>query len=152
MKIVGFNFSKIMVEKNAPPAGGLEVKSNLSIDNIFEDKTILLEGSPTLRFDFTFTISYEPGVGKVEIKGSIMGVEEKEGTEEILKEWKKKKFSPRYKIQVFNFILNKCNLRAIQIEDEVGLPLHVPFPQLTPKESDKDSAESKKENSAKYTG
>ena len=55
---------------------------------------------------------------------------------------KKKKFTHAMKIPLFNFIMNKCNIKAIQYEDELGLPIHVQMPKL----------KAKSNNPANYTG
>ena len=49
-----------------------------------------------------------------------------------------KKIPEGIRIGLFNFIMSKCNVKALQLEDELGLPFHVPMPRLRP-EKKKDS-------------
>ncbi|GAG20549.1 unnamed protein product, partial [marine sediment metagenome] len=49
---------------------------------------------------------------------------------DILKEWNDKKMSEDFRITLFNIILRKSNLKAIQLEDEMNLPIHIQLPSL----------------------
>jgi len=35
------------------------------------------------------------------------------------------------RVPLFNFIMNKCNIKALYLEDEMGLPLHIPLPKIS---------------------
>jgi hypothetical protein len=35
------------------------------------------------------------------------------------------------RLGIFNFIMVKCNVKALYLEDEMNMPLHVPMPRLT---------------------
>jgi len=129
MKILGFSLNKVSIEKKEPIKGKLEIKSNLNIDEIKREE-INISDKPALKFDFTYSIDYSPNVAKVEIKGSVITIEEEAEAKEIIKNWKKKKFSSEIKIPLFNLILDKCNLKALQLEDELSLPIHLPLPKL----------------------
>jgi len=49
--------------------------------------------------------------------------------------WKNKKISDDIRMPLFNMILTKCNLKALQFEEEFALPTHVPMPRLSPQEN-----------------
>lgn len=144
MKIIGFSIKKIVIEKKAELREDIKLKAGLGIEKI-EEETIAITDKKGLRFDFSYEVKYEPGIADVEIKGYLITIPEKDEREEILKSWKKRKFDHSSKVALFNFILNKCNLKALELEDEIGLPLHIPFPKLKPKEEETKS-------SASYTG
>jgi len=143
MKIIGFNISKISIERKNPIKGKLELKSGLDIENIEKDE-VPISPNPALKFDFAFKIDYNPNIAKIEIKGSVITLDDKDEGKDILKAWKKKKFDHPSKIPLFNFIMGKCNIKAIQLEDDLGLPLHIPMPKLRPK--------TENSNPANYTG
>jgi len=147
MKIIGFSVTKISIERKNEPKGQLELKSGLNIDDIVQEKINISEKS-SLKFSFTFTIDYQPNVAQLEIKGILITLDDKDESKDILKEWKKKKFEHPVKLSLFNFIMEKCNLKALQLEEEVGLPFHIPFPKLAPAQN-KDS---KNDNPANYAG
>lgn len=139
MKIAGFSISKISAEKKIPIKGKLELKSNVDIKDILKEE-IQITKNAALKFDFEFSINYEPKVASILISGSIIAIDEKDESKEILKEWKKKKFTHPMRISLFNFIMDKCNLRALQLEEELALPLHVPFPKLRPQPQEQPSS------------
>ena len=130
MRIIGFNFKKIEVERKKEDSGKLEIKTNLNIQNIEKEKIDL--AGEILKFSFTYSVNYEPGFAEIVFKGTTLVVPTKpEDIKRILKEWKKKKLSEDIRIPIFNFIMSKCNLKALQLEEEFSLPLHIPMPQIT---------------------
>lgn len=148
MKIMGFSIKKISAEAKSQPKGKLEVKQGININNIAKEE-VPISDKPALKFDFTFSIDYAPGIAKIEMLGSIITLDDKDESKEILKEWKKKKFSDAgIKVPLFNFIMSKCNIKALQLEEELGLPFHIPMPRVAP------SQESNQQNNnpANYAG
>lgn len=156
MQIIAFDINKILIEKKENVSNELEIKTNLSVENITEDSIQTFGNSqPVLKFDFLFSVNYTPNTAKIEIKGTVVATEEKDNVSKILKEWKNKKFQNQLKLPLFNFIMKKCNIKAVELEDELNLPLHVPFPQLSPQDSAEASKSDKsiKENKpTNYTG
>jgi len=43
---------------------------------------------------------------------------------------------PSFQVPLYNLILKKCTPKAVHLQDEIGLPSHVPMPRLTPKKED----------------
>jgi len=158
MRIVGFTTNKILIEQKASAKDKLEIKAGLTISDIKKEELNLTDKA-SLKFEFVYTVDYEPDVAKVEIKGSVITIDEKEESKEILKSWKDKKLPDNFRIPILNFIMSKCNIKSIQLEDEMGLPLHVPMPKfgIKPQESEKgnknpkDKTE-KEKNPANYAG
>jgi hypothetical protein len=144
MKIIGFAINKIYAEKKVSNKGKIEIKNNLSIDNISEDKAELFD-KPLLKFDFSYSINYEPGFAEIKLSGSVIGIDDTNEGKIILKEWKDKKFNSEIKIGILNYIMNECILKALNLEKELGLPSHMPFPKI--KKEAKNST-----NPANYTG
>jgi hypothetical protein len=146
MKIIGFHINKISAERKSPIKGKLEVKSNIDIKDIVKEE-VNISNKPGLKFDFEFIINYEPKVAEVTITGSVLAIDDKDESKEILKEWKKKKFTHEVKLHLFNFILDKCNLKAMQLEDELSLPTHIPLPKIRPQQDQQGQG-----TPANYTG
>ncbi len=132
MQIIGFNLTKISVEKKEKTKRKIQVKQNINIDEIIKDKINISENE-VLKLDFTFNIDYNPDFAKVELKGQTILLPEEDELKEIIKSWKKKEISEKFRIPLFNFIMSKCNIKALNLEDEMALPLHIPMPKLTPK-------------------
>jgi hypothetical protein len=130
MKIIGFSINKVIAEKNSEAKGKIELASGLSMTNIAKPEATI-SGKDTIKFDFSFNIQYKPNLGKIELDGSVMVMDENNESKQIMEDWKKKKFDNPMKLPLFNFIMNKCNIRAIQLEDDLGLPPHFQLPKLT---------------------
>lgn len=147
MRIIGFTVSKVLAERKKTVQDKIEIKSGLNIDNISKEE-IDISKNPSLKFDFSYSVSYEPEAGNILINGSVIALDEKDEGKEILKEWKKKKFTHHLKLSLFNFIMDKCNLKALHLEEELSLPFHIPLPKLSLGPDQK----SEEKNKANYAG
>ena len=139
-RIVGFNFEKIHAERKKPPKGKIQITSNINIKSIEQEKLDIAKEHATLKFNFEFSINYKPNLAELTFQGFVLGLFEKNKTKEVLKKWKNKKIQDEIRIPLFNFILTKCNLKALDFEQEFGLPPHIPLPKIS------------KTNNAKYAG
>jgi len=137
MQILGFNFEKIREERKAQLQGKLEISSQIDVNDIIQEKLEIVKDQIPLKFGFDFTIKYKPDVAEVSLSGSILFVTDKDKAKDILKKWKNKKIDEDLKIPLFNFIMTKCNLKALQLEEELTLPTHIPFPKLAPQQNQK---------------
>lgn len=131
MKIIGFNLNKILVEKKENFQGKIEINQNIDIKNISED-SIPITKEDVLKIDFSFIINYSNNVAKLEFEGLLIIIPEKSEIKEILKNWKDKKISDEIRVPLFNFIMSKCNIRALSLEDDMNLPYHIPMPKINP--------------------
>lgn len=130
MRIIGFNFKKISAERKKDIKGKLEIKSDMDIESIEKDNIDI--AGEILKFSYTYSIKYEPGFAEIIFKGTILVVPDKQpDIKNILKEWKKKKLPEELRIFIYNFIMTKCNLKALQLEEEFALPSHIPLPRLS---------------------
>jgi len=132
MKIIGFNFEKISAERKNPVKGKLEISSNINIKEIKQEKIDIISEQNPLKLSFKFTIEYKPKIAEIIFEGFVLALFEKTKSKEIIKKWKNKKISDDIRIPLFNFILTKCNIKALQFEEEFGLPTHLPLPRIKP--------------------
>lgn len=132
MRVIGFNFEKISAERKKIPEGKIEIKSNINVKSISQEKLELLKDKDVLKFSFEFTIDYSPDMAKLSFEGFALVILEKDKVKEILKKWKTKKLADDVRLPLFNLIMTKCNLKALQFEEELGLPTHVPMPKIAP--------------------
>ncbi len=145
MPIVGFNINKIEANKAQNINGQLEIKSDLKIVNVSEEKFMDNERY-ALKFGFSFIVNYEPKYANILIDGDIMFVEEKNKAKEIIDKWKKdKRLDPKITERLFNNILTKCNIKTLQITQDLNLPPHVRLPMVVSQQENKNS-EKKKDN------
>ena len=130
-KMVGFNLKKISIERKEDLKEKLEVKSNVDITDIKEEKIELSKDKDVLSFNFNFDVNYEPKIAELNFKGNVLVLVEPNEAKEILKKWKKKQIADDLRILVLNTILNKCNVMALNLEDDLNLPSHIPLPKLS---------------------
>ena len=142
MQIIGFNFTKVQGSKELLPKEKIKVSYNITISDIEKQEIELLKNENVLKFSFKYSIDYNPKFASVSFEGFILAIVEEEMQKEILKEWKKKKLVDSVKIFLFNLVLTKCSIKALQIEEDLALPSHIPMPKLSLTQKDK----------AEYTG
>jgi hypothetical protein len=134
MKIIGFNLSKVLIQKKEKFQGRIEINQNIDIKNISKDN-IPITDEEVLNIEFAFQINYSNDMAKLEFEGALLSIPDKDELKEILKSWKDKKIPDKVRVPLFNFIMSKCNIKALSLEDDLNLPYHVPMPRLdTPKE------------------
>jgi len=135
MQVIGFTFSKIAASRLSKPQ---KASANTNIDFIsVENEKIEVIKEETVKIKFKFSVDYnaeekdkkdeEP---QIIIEGEIViSVTKKEG-EEIAAAWKKTELPSSFKLPLFNLILKKCSIKALSLEEELGLPTHFPLPQV----------------------
>lgn len=143
MAIVKINLHKVNAERNLEAAGGqIRINNNVSIKNV-EDLAFDMEGKKGLKFTFTFNCSYEPELGKIDVEGQILYVDNATKIMEVKKSWDESKRIPvDIMEQVVNAALHKGNIQAIKISEEVSLPSPLPLPKV--KTEQPGSSEKKK--------
>jgi len=133
MKIVGFNFSKISAEKLSDKPEKLEIKTNIDIKEIAPIKSNIFKSKEELLgIKFAYTILYEKDYAKIDFEGSVILSVDSKQSKSITKDWKNKDLKDDFKYPLFNVILTKSNVKALQLEEEFNLPLHLPLPTLGP--------------------
>ena len=135
MQVISFNFEKIQAErKQAKGMQNMQINSNINIKNITQEEISIVKDKPVLKFDFEFSVNYKPEIAEIVFRGFSLVLVEKDESKDILKKWKNKKISEEVRLPLFNLILTKCNLRALQLEEELNLPTHIPLPRIKPEQ------------------
>lgn len=133
MAIIGINLTKIDVEKKDVKSGKVNINNNISIKDI-EEKDFSLGSAKQkgLKFNFAFVCNYTPALGKIGLEGSVLFIGEESKVKDMKKKWDKdKKIDPTIMQAVLNAALGKCNIAALKLSDEVGLPSPVPMPRVS---------------------
>ena len=130
MRIITFNLTKILVQREEKPKDKIQVNQNINIKDIIEEK-IPITDNKALKITFNLSINYSENYAKLEFEGTILVLPEKDEFKQFLDSWKSKKIPEQARVPIFNFIMDKCNVKALYLEDEMGLPFHVPMPRLT---------------------
>jgi len=133
MAIVGFDFTKLLVERKAPIKGKVNIKNNVSITKV-EKATLSLGASKQagLKFSFEFTAVYEPNLGKILIEGEVLDLQNDEkAVDQAVEDWKKdKKVKQEVMTPLLNSVLSKCNVQALLLSREINLPSPIPLPKV----------------------
>jgi len=140
MPIVGFNFDKINVEKHKQVEPNMQVKTDVVIVDVKEEKlptgNTKLDG---LRFDFKFNLNYEPKVGELLLSGFIFYLDDPKIIKDLIKSWKKDKTLPKpVTAEIINMVLYRSNIKALYLSQEVNLPPHIQMPRVSEKAKAKD--------------
>ena len=130
MRLIGFNFHKMSVERfKDQVADTLKFNTKLDITSIDPLKSdIIRTKDEILKVEFVYSILYEPEFAKLDLTGQVIIEVEPKIAREVLKGWKDRETSEEFRIFMFNIILRKANVKALQLEDELNLPPHIPLP------------------------
>ena len=131
MKILGFNFTKLNAEKTSNKTDGVKINNNIDITDIKKVSSDFLNTKDKiLGINFVDTISYDPDFAKITLGGNLLVAVDENVFEKVLKEWEQKNMPEDFRLRIFNIILKKSSLKALQLEDELNIPLHIPMPSL----------------------
>ncbi len=131
MTIVKINLYKVNAERNVnSKTTQVRINNNVALKDV-QEMSFAADGKKGLRFDFMFNCSYEPDLGKIEVAGQVLYIEEAKKVEEVLKNWKKdSKIPVDVMEQIINAALHKGNIQAIKISEDVSLPSPLPLPKV----------------------
>jgi hypothetical protein len=129
MAIAGFGFKKILAERYESSKGNIKVDAKLNIKEIKEED-LKLTDKEALKITFSFLIDYSPKFAEILFEGEVLFVEDSKKIKKILDLWKDKKIEEEMRLIVFNFLITKCSIKALAIEEELGLPFHLPLPRM----------------------
>ena len=135
LKLLGFNFTKIHVEKQQNFQGKLDIKSNIDIISVEKYKLDLVK-QDSMKVSFNFTVNYGE-LGILSLEGFLILLPDKKSLKEVLENWSKK-LDPELRAVIVNLVIQKSSLQALKLEEEIGLPFHMQMPRVsaTPKKSD----------------
>lgn len=154
MNVIGFNFTKISGEKTPDFSLTSSLNTDIQFTSMKEEKiSILKEDSSALGISFRFVISYSDKKEKKEkdekesqmiFEGKITLSLAKEEPKDVIDKWEKKTLPNSFKVPLFNLILKRCAAKAMQLEEELNLPSHVPIPQIHPQQGKLNKNDNKK--------
>jgi len=134
MRIIGFDFTKISIEQLKDVSElkeQLKISTQIDVPELTEIKSHLLKTKEELvKAKFVYGVDYNPDFAKIELEGRILISVEPKVAKEIFKQWKKKKMPEDFRMLLFNAILKKSSLKALHLEEELNLPLHMPMPSF----------------------
>jgi hypothetical protein len=126
LKLAGSRFTKVSAERNPGFNGKLEIKTNVNIVSLEKHKVT----KDTLELTYVFDVDYS-NLGKVKIEGILYISGDTKTTKDLLKTYKDKKFDTPEFIGLTNLIMQKSSIKAFELEEELGLPLHIKLPNIS---------------------
>jgi hypothetical protein len=128
ISLLGFIYTKICVEKNPNFKGKLEIKPSINIASI-EKQALTLLKQDSIKIKFSFGIKYTE-LADLNLNGEVILKTDSKTQKEILTGWKDKSLNPELQTLILNIIMQKASLKAIQLEEEMNLPIHIKIPKL----------------------
>ncbi|MBS3074566.1 hypothetical protein J4447_03890 [Candidatus Pacearchaeota archaeon] len=147
MKVIGFGLTKQFAEKLIEPQNNFSVNTGINIKDIQPAKVDFLRNEEALSFSFELKISYEKDIAKLSFNGNVLVAMDKKSASDVLKKWKDKKIPDLVRISLFNFIMARCTVKALQFEEEFNLPKHIQIPQFRGEAAEPEMPEKAKEKS-----
>ncbi len=134
MKLIGFNFTKINLEKISNKTKDVKISTNINLSDIKNINSDIFKSQESLiGINFEYIINYEKDIAVLNFKGNLLVSLDQTHAQEVLESWKTKQLPERFRLAIFNFILRKASLKALKFEEELNLPPHIPLPSFKPK-------------------
>ena len=132
MAIVGFEYTKISVEKNDPVSGKIHVANSVNIKRVERNDLALGKTSQSgLKFVFEYNSVYNPNFAKITLGGLVLVLQDEKIVQEVLDGWtKEKKIKKEVLENVINMILMRCNVQSLILSSTVNLPPPGPMPKV----------------------
>ena len=132
MRFIGFSFKYISIEKVKESKGNINVNTDMKIKDLKKSSSDLFKEKDTFLVEYEFNIEYQPNFANVLFKGNLIflldGKEDEELVKGYLEGWKEKKLPEEFSRSILQIVFNKCNLKALQLEEYLNLPSHIPGP------------------------
>ncbi len=131
IKLVGFNYKKISAEKKSEFKKDSQVNLNIEIKDIKKQGIDVFKDQNTFNISYEFHINYTPNIANISFSGTlVLLIEDKDLSKDVESSWKNKKIPKDFNLTLKNIILNRLNTKALQLEEDLNLPLHNPAPKI----------------------
>ncbi len=129
MKLLGTRFTKIHAERDPDFTGRVNTTTNIKIIDLSQVK----DSKDSIKVSYLFEITYSE-LGKIAIGGLLYLSVDPKTLKDLLKSWKEKKTDSEEYVIISNLVLQKASIKALELEDEFGLPIHLQMPKLAKKQ------------------
>ncbi len=146
MQVIGFNLTKIYGEK-LDNFSKPDINNNIEFIDVEKQKVELLKDLEAIKIVFKYSLLYNSSEseksktkekqGEVAFEGNIILSVNEEESKEFHKMWKKKQIPISAMTSLYSFILKRCSLKALNIQDDLNLPspyFKLPSIKLKPQE------------------
>lgn len=123
MAVVGFNFTKMIGEKNGEPTKKLSIDRSVNMQSVEETQlNVGTQKQQAIIVSFVYAVTYT-GIGKLELHGNLLYIAPEQMLSEAVAHWKKNSTLP---VDVMNPVLHsvftRCNVQALIMSRDLALP------------------------------
>ena len=131
MKIVGFNFNKMSVDKGSGELKGVKIKNSVDITSINSVSSEMIgQKQELISVNFKYDVEFGDKIANIHLEGSLLLVLESKEAKKVTDGWKNKNLEDNFKITVLNLIIRKSDIKALELGDDFNLPPHIQLRSL----------------------
>lgn len=130
INLIGSRFTKLNADFNPDFSGQASTKLNIKILEISPFKN-----KDSFKIKYTFEVDYFD-LGKISLEGLLFFSTNPKTLKELQKIWKENKINTPDYVFITNILIQKASVKAIQIEEEMGFPIHLRLPKIDLKDKD----------------
>ena len=109
-------------------------EAGINLTEVSKDKIKVFKDKDNLRICFDYHLEYTPKLATINMSGVLLFAVDSSKSDQIISSFKKnKKLDKELQILIYNIIFQKCNIKALQLEEQIGLPPHLQMPRITSK-------------------
>ena len=144
MAILGINYTKLDIEAKNMPYANLSINTTPKIEAV--NKTQIQTGKnaiPILVIDFSFASSFNPEIGKINLKGNVIFQPKNEDAS--MAEWvKNNKLPNEEEAEIINYLFVKATPFALFLSEVFHLPPIISLPKMEVKKEEYKKTDKKK--------
>jgi len=125
IRLVGSKFISLSAKRNTEFTGNLKIETRINISSIEKVK----EAKDTIKVAYVFEIDYHE-LGRVSVEGVLFIATDAKIIKNLLKDHEDKKYETEEHMALTNIIIQKATIKAISLEEELNLPVHIRLPLL----------------------
>ena len=126
LKLLASRFTKIEANRTEDYEGKLSMNTDIRITSIKETD----DDNDAVKINYVYKIDYSE-LGKIEVTGYMFIGASKDTVDMLVSSWDDKKFDTPEHAAITNLILQKASIKAFELEEELGLPIHIKLPTVT---------------------
>ncbi|HLC31840.1 MAG TPA: hypothetical protein VJK51_04165 [Candidatus Nanoarchaeia archaeon] len=148
MQLIGFNYTKIEGIRNKDIDKIPSINTDVQFIKIEKENVGITMEQETMKVSFSYIITYAETIeeaqkkenlqGSITFNGNMILAMTKDEAAKIMKDWKKEQINVEVKAALINILIRKCTAKAIQLEEDLHLPFHVPLPLVQPQSQKKE--------------
>ncbi len=131
MPVLGVRIKRVEATKNedVTPEGSVQIAPSQRITNVKERKMDSATGKATVvELDFEFTINYNPSVGEIRLKGTVVYHAPEKVRQEILSTWKdSQRIAQSVEREIVANLMSRAFLVAMNCAREINVPTPMPL-------------------------